>query len=98
MSATEETVLESPQAGELSLLDEIMAQTRLAPNEEGYDIAKKGVAAFIENLIGSSQESEPVNKSLVDQMLVELDKKSVRKWMRSCTMKNSSKWNLHGVD
>ncbi|QMV16178.1 type VI secretion system contractile sheath large subunit [Vibrio spartinae] len=75
MSATEETVLESPQAGELSLLDEIMAQTRLAPNEEGYDIAKKGVAAFIENLIGSSQEAEPVNKSLVDQMLVELDKK-----------------------
>jgi type VI secretion system protein ImpC len=74
MSATE-TVLEQSQAGEASLLDEIMAQTRLAPDEEGYDVAKKGVAAFIENLIGSNQESEPVNKSLVDQMLVELDKK-----------------------
>jgi type VI secretion system protein ImpC len=74
MSATE-TVFEKPQVGEGSLLDEVMAQTRMAPDEEGYDIAKKGVAAFIENLIGSNQESEPVNKSLVDQMLVELDKK-----------------------
>ena len=52
-----------------------MAQTRMKPNEEGYDIAKKGVAVFIENLIGSQQEKEPVNKTLVDQMLVELDKK-----------------------
>ncbi|MCG6283579.1 type VI secretion system contractile sheath large subunit, partial [Vibrio diabolicus] len=58
-----------------SLLDEIMAQTRIAPSEEGYDVAKKGVAAFIENLIGGNQLDEAVNKSLVDQMLVELDKK-----------------------
>ncbi|PIB11601.1 hypothetical protein B853_24115 [Vibrio rotiferianus CAIM 577 = LMG 21460] len=52
-----------------------MQQTRIAPSEDGYDIAKKGVAAFIENLLGSPQSEEPVNKSLVDQMLVELDKK-----------------------
>lgn len=70
-----ETVLERPQLAEGGLLDEIMAQTKIAPTEEGYDIAKKGVAAFIENLIGSEQAEEAVNKSLVDQMLVELDKK-----------------------
>lgn len=70
-----ETVLERPQLAEGGLLDEIMAQTKIAPSEEGYDIAKKGVAAFIENLIGSQQTDEAVNKSLVDQMLVELDKK-----------------------
>ncbi|NIY93401.1 type VI secretion system contractile sheath large subunit [Vibrio diazotrophicus] len=70
-----ETVLERPQLAEGGLLDEIMAQTKIAPSEEGYDIAKKGVAAFIENLIGSQQVGEAVNKSLVDQMLVELDKK-----------------------
>ncbi|WP_025821235.1 type VI secretion system contractile sheath large subunit [Shewanella marina] len=57
------------------LLDEIMAQTRMAPTEEAYDIAKKGVAAFIGNLIGTDKTEEPVNKALVDQMLVELDKK-----------------------
>jgi len=70
-----ESVLERPQLAEGSLLDEIMAQTKIAPSEEGYDVAKKGVAAFIENLIGSQQTDEAVNKALVDQMLVELDKK-----------------------
>ncbi len=75
MMSTTEKVLERPQLAQGSLLDEIMAQTRIAPSEEGYDIAKKGVAAFIENLMGSQHSAEPVNKSLVDQMLVELDKK-----------------------
>lgn len=74
MSVQEKT-LESSAYESGSLLDDIMAQTRMAPSEEGYDVAKKGVAAFIENLIGSNQQEEPVNKALVDQMLVELDKK-----------------------
>lgn len=74
MSVTEKAP-ESADYATGSLLDDIMAQTRMAPSEEGYDIAKKGVAAFIENLIGSDQDQEPVNKALVDQMLVELDKK-----------------------
>ncbi|EOX1796582.1 type VI secretion system contractile sheath large subunit [Vibrio cholerae] len=73
--STTEKVLERPLLAQCSLLDEIMAQTRIAPSEEGYDIAKKGVAAFIENLMDSQHSAEPVNKSLVDQMLVELDKK-----------------------
>lgn len=73
--STTESVLEPSRLAEGSLLDEIMQQTRIAPNEEGYDIAKKGVAVFIENLLNSSQEKENVNKYLVDQMLVELDKK-----------------------
>jgi type VI secretion system protein ImpC len=65
----------SVNQGSGNLLDEIMAQTRIAPNEEGYDVAKKGVAAFIENLLQSNKTDEPVNKTLVDQMLVELDRK-----------------------
>lgn len=73
--STTESLQENTQLAEGGLLDEIMSQTRIAPSEEGYDVAKKGVAAFIENLIGSDQTEEPVNKSLVDQMLVELDKK-----------------------
>ncbi|PSV23092.1 type VI secretion system contractile sheath large subunit [Photobacterium sp. GB-27] len=66
--------LESSSTTESSLLDEIMLQTRMTPSDEGYDIAKKGVAAFIENLLGNSGV-EQVNKGLVDQMLVELDSK-----------------------
>ncbi|KJF95257.1 type VI secretion system contractile sheath large subunit [Photobacterium angustum] len=66
--------LESSSTTESSLLDEIMLQTRMTPSDEGYDIAKKGVAAFIENLLGNAGV-EQVNKGLVDQMLVELDSK-----------------------
>lgn len=74
MQATEQT-LDSQSTGSIGLLDEIMAQSRMAPSDDGYDVAKKGVAAFIENLIGSDQNEELVNKALVDKMLVELDKK-----------------------
>lgn len=73
--STAEKMLDSKVIEHGSLLDEVMAQTRIKPNDEGYDIAKKGVAAFIENLINSDRTAEPVNKSLVDKMLVELDRK-----------------------
>lgn len=74
MSVTEQ-ILERAPLSEGGLLDEVMAQTRIAPNEESYGIAKRGIAAFIDDLIRSNKSAEPVNKNLVDQMLVELDKK-----------------------
>lgn len=73
--STVKKALDSTTLERSSLLDEVMAQTRITPNEEGYDIAKKGIAAFIENLVNADRTAEPVNKSLVDQMLVELDRK-----------------------
>lgn len=73
--SNQEQMLKHAEVSEVSLLDEIMAQTRIEPNEDGYDIAKKGIAAFIENLIGSKQTDEQVNKSLVDHMIVDLDNK-----------------------
>lgn len=39
--STTESVLEKSQLAEGSLLDEIMAQTRIDPSEESYDVAKK---------------------------------------------------------
>lgn len=75
MSLQEQTTASVKSPSSHSLLDEIMAQTRIMPSEEGYDIAKMGVAIFIEKLIGSNRVDELINKSLVDQMIVELDKK-----------------------
>lgn len=68
-SAASETVAEG------SLLDQVMANSRMAPADEGYDIARKGVATFIANLLKSDEKGQPVNKALVDQMVVELDRK-----------------------
>ncbi|POY42088.1 type VI secretion system contractile sheath domain-containing protein, partial [Avibacterium endocarditidis] len=58
-----------------SLLDEIMAQTRLSEDSEGYDIAKQGVAAFISNILETGSKEEPVNKLLIDKMINEIDRK-----------------------
>lgn len=58
-----------------SLLDEVMAQTRMAPADEGYDVARKGVAAFIGELLRDREDTPQVNKAVVDRMIVELDRK-----------------------
>lgn len=75
MSVQEHSIATSADVQTKGLLENIMAQTRLEPDEDGYDIAKKGIAAFIENVVGQEKHNQPVNKALVDQMLVELDKK-----------------------
>ncbi|MCF5591411.1 type VI secretion system contractile sheath domain-containing protein, partial [Pseudomonas syringae] len=55
------------------ILDQIIAETRLSPGDEAYDIAKRGVAAFIEELLKPQNSSEPVKKALVDRMITEID-------------------------
>lgn len=76
MALQEEQAAILPQSGsQVSLLDEIMAHTNMLPENEGYDIARQGVSAFIANLLDSGNSDELINKVLVDRMIVELDKK-----------------------
>ena len=56
-----------------SLLDEIMQQTRLKPADDGYDVARKGVQAFISDLVGSKREGQKIEQRLVDEMIDEID-------------------------
>ena len=65
----------STENGEYSILDTIIAQTRLTPDDEAYDIAKRGVAAFIEELLKPHNKGEPVKKAMVDRMIAEIDAK-----------------------
>ena len=58
-----------------SLLDQIMVETRLKPSDEGYNVAKRGVEAFIAELLAPQRGKEKVDKGFVDQMIAELDKK-----------------------
>lgn len=55
------------------VLDQIIAETRLTPGDEAYDIARRGVAAFIEELLKPHNQGEPVKKALVDRMITEID-------------------------
>jgi type VI secretion system protein ImpC len=51
----------------VNILDRIIAETKLTPQDEAYDIAKRGVSAFIEELLKSKSSAEPVKKALVDR-------------------------------
>lgn len=58
-----------------SLLDEILAETKMSPGDEGYEVAKAGVQAFIAELVRPQREGEKVDKALVDAMIAEIDQK-----------------------
>ncbi|MSP26738.1 MAG: type VI secretion system contractile sheath large subunit [Myxococcales bacterium] len=61
-----------------SLLDDILAEARMLPGNEGYEVAKAGVQAFISELIQPRREGEKVDKALVDAMISEIDQKLSR--------------------
>lgn len=58
-----------------SLLDQVLAETKLRPQDEGYDIARRGVAAFIGEMLRPQHEGERIDKAMVDAMIAEIDKK-----------------------
>lgn len=60
---------------DLSLLDQILVETRITPRDEGYDVARRGVAAFVAELMKPSRADEKVNNAVVDQMIAEIDRK-----------------------
>jgi len=77
MTTTAATV-ETGNFAEAGILDRIIAETRLTPDDEAYDIAKRGVSAFIEELLKPQNENEPVKKAMVDRMIAEIDAKLSR--------------------
>ncbi|GJE40241.1 type VI secretion system contractile sheath large subunit [Methylobacterium persicinum] len=60
---------------EESLLDQIIGETKLTPKDDGYDIARRGVSAFIAELMQSSRKDEKVNNAVIDQMIAAIDGK-----------------------
>jgi type VI secretion system protein ImpC len=56
------------------LLDNIIAETKLTQNDEGYEAVKTGVGALIKQLIKSGNK-ETINKDIVNSMIAEIDKK-----------------------
>ncbi|WPE26283.1 hypothetical protein PshuTeo1_20000 [Pseudomonas hunanensis] len=71
------TVTVETQAETLSnatLLDQIMAETKLVPTQEGYQVARQGVSAFIAEILKNHDPDQLINKHRVDQMIAELDR------------------------
>ena len=61
-----------------SLLDEILSETKMAPGNEGYEVAKRGVQALIAELVTPKREGEKVDKAFVDALIAEIDQKLSR--------------------
>lgn len=73
---------QAPEAGaattttsEVSLLEEILAETKIKPSDDGYEIAKAGVQALISELMTPKYAKERIDKALVDALIVEIDTK-----------------------
>src|SRR5690606_10056503 len=67
---TTQTALDtSRQATDDSILDRIIAETRLSPEDAAYGIARQGVCAFIEALLKPHNQQPPVKEAMVDRMI-----------------------------
>ena len=65
----------APLASEGSLLDEILAETKMKPSDDGYDVARRGVQALVTEMLAPSHAQEKVDKAMVDAMIAEVDKR-----------------------
>ena len=74
MAEQEKQTAEATTA-EGSLLDQIMQETRIKPTDEGYETARKGVEAFIGDLLEPARKGEKVEQKVVDEMIREIDKR-----------------------
>jgi type VI secretion system protein ImpC len=58
-----------------SLLADIMQATKMAPSDDGYDVARKGAEAFIAEMLKPTHAKEKADKNAIDLMIAEIDRK-----------------------
>jgi len=73
MAEHEKQTAELATSEEGSLIDQIMQETRIKPTDEGYETAKKGVEAFIGDLLEPARKGEKIEQKVVDDMIAEID-------------------------
>jgi type VI secretion system protein ImpC len=61
-----------------SLLGEIMEQTNLAPGDDGYAVARKGVETFIARMLAEGRTDAKADRAAVDAMITEIDRRISR--------------------
>jgi len=68
----------APPAGESSLLQEILAETRKRPGEEAYEDARRGLEAVVSQIVLHKTKVESIDRPLVDMFIAEIDTKLSR--------------------
>ena len=76
MSTAEQKEAQAGTTSGGSLLDEILAETKIKPSDDAYAIAKRGVQAFIAEMLGPTHTAERIDKTAVDAMIADIDRRS----------------------
>lgn len=58
-----------------SLVEEILLETKLRPNDEGFSLAREGMRELIAMLATPERKGERVQQKIVDEMISEIDQK-----------------------
>jgi type VI secretion system protein ImpC len=63
------------QVAEGSLLEQILSESKLDKNDETYAIARRGVEAFIAEMLAPNKIGHRIDKASVDAMIAEIDQR-----------------------
>lgn len=74
-SATQTGAVAALETEELSLLEQIMSETRMRPQDDGYDIAKRGLEQLMAELVRDTRSVDKIDSSFIDHMLAQIDLK-----------------------
>lgn len=66
-------VAEQEAATDETLLEQVMRETKMSPNDEWYTPARDGMAAFFAELVKSARPGEKIHASRIDQMIASID-------------------------
>jgi type VI secretion system protein ImpC len=61
-----------------SILDDILAETKIAKTDDAYGVAKRGIETFIKEFVSPSRGADKVDKAFVDSLIAEIDQKLSR--------------------
>lgn len=73
--AQEEKQDAQASSSEGSLVEAILLETKLKPDDEGFDVAREGMRELIALLSTPERKGERVQQKIVDEMIVEIDQK-----------------------
>jgi type VI secretion system protein ImpC len=70
-----EKEVQAAEAGQTSLVDDIIALTKLSPKDEAYSMTRAGMSAFVEALVKTDVKAARFTQAEVDKMIAEIDLK-----------------------
>ena len=60
-------------ASDVSLIEEILIESKIQPGGEAYEVARQGVQAFISEMLSPTRADTKADKLAVDAMIAEID-------------------------